>query len=861
MFKVPGKTLPYVHPLSTESVQQIAIEHPTQPEIAGLGYKWSVAHTASNLKLTLGGIVYESIPFSRWFVSTEIVRSLVQRYNAVVECAKVLNIDTKSDPLCQQRVEYEVRVHEKIAWCNTFFEKQLTEIFCASAAMYSPPPPPLQLELAVLYSFRKNGVTIEDPTGIAESFCAHAQRERIEFGRECPWQWSPLASTIAPLHTSLNYGMRNFRVRPRFETNASGFLLQFGTENEGRIHDPADNDETASLFSSSTLEDTSRPLIVFGSETGSAEAVARKLQMELSLLRPLLMSLNDAAEPNRMAKHNVSHFFAVCSTFGDGQAPFNAAKFFESASKFSNATHIKFAVLALGSSLYPKFCNAGVILDKKLAEMGLERMCTLEKADGASDGFDTIAEWTRMVHQMLLPPHLEQELLESRGTSLDDPPVNLFRWMSAESFDDKKSADEVICLSNTTLLDEDGTNSGRSIRNIVFVHPPGKKYETGDHLAVKPRNDESSVYRLLTCFSLELAAEARSIPTAPLLADCSDHEALDWLVRQPFELELVDDDQRTPSDVFFKTPITLLRVFTDEIDLSLDTRRAPFLLHFLKLSLDMLSENLTQEEFGRLAGHPLHKEFMGIATSILERDDKAESLRQDLVALYPTVVLFFENFQRLFCGKFTQECFGWSHSEPIVKLSELLAVLPAMQHRFYSISSSSNASPHEISISVGVLRKETRKGVPIIGTCSSYLAALRASVDCARISVRKSTFRLAADNSAPIIMVAAGTGISPMIGFLRDRALDFEASGRDFNIFGPIHLFFGCRSERDFIFEDEIQQYVESGMIILHLALSRSTKMPKKYVQDKLLEMGETACQMLLDPKLQYYGTLISMIR
>jgi sulfite reductase alpha subunit-like flavoprotein len=56
------------------------------------------------------------------------------------------------------------------------------------------------------------------------------------------------------------------------------------------------------------------------------------------------------------------------------------------------------------------------------------------------------------------------------------------------------------------------------------------------------------------------------------------------------------------------------------------------------------------------------------------------------------------------------------------------------------------------------------------------------------------------------------------------------------------------------MFYDKIQGYVESGMITLHLALSRS-RTRKKYVQDKLMEMGEEACKLLLNPKLHYYGT------
>lgn len=98
-------------------------------------------------------------------------------------------------------------------------------------------------------------------------------------------------------------------------------------------------------------------------------------------------------------------------------------------------------------------------------------------------------------------------------------------------------------------------------------------------------------------------------------------------------------------------------------------------------------------------------------------------------------------------------------------------------------------------------------------------------------------------------MVCAGTGIAPMIAFLTDRHLMFQ-SGLDI---GPVHLFFGCRTESDFLYKDLIQKFVKEGWLALHLALSRSDPMRKTYVQDLITGMGLEAYRMLRPPQNTYY--------
>jgi sulfite reductase (NADPH) flavoprotein alpha-component len=80
-------------------------------------------------------------------------------------------------------------------------------------------------------------------------------------------------------------------------------------------------------------------------------------------------------------------------------------------------------------------------------------------------------------------------------------------------------------------------------------------------------------------------------------------------------------------------------------------------------------------------------------------------------------------------------------------------------------------------------------------------------------------------------MVGPGTGIAPLRAFLEEREIS-KASGRNW-------LFFGnpCRAT-DFIYEDEINAWIENGTLTkLDLAFSRDQE-NKIYVQDRMLEAG-----------------------
>lgn len=177
---------------------------------------------------------------------------------------------------------------------------------------------------------------------------------------------------------------------------------------------------------------------------------------------------------------------------------------------------------------------------------------------------------------------------------------------------------------------------------------------------------------------------------------------------------------------------------------------------------------------------------------------------------------------------------------PACELSfdEFLCMLPPLRPRYYSISSSPLISDRVASITVAVVRAAARSGHGVYeGVASNYLAdlPLRETVQ-GFIRGPGTPFRPPADVRLPMIMVGAGTGLAPFRGFLQDRAA-IKQRGIDV---GSSLLVFGCRSaEHDFIYEQELHEFEQSGLVRVITAFSRQPGQPKCYVQNAITLNGD----------------------
>ncbi|MBO0792137.1 MAG: flavodoxin domain-containing protein, partial [Ktedonobacteraceae bacterium] len=173
-----------------------------------------------------------------------------------------------------------------------------------------------------------------------------------------------------------------------------------------------------------------------------------------------------------------------------------------------------------------------------------------------------------------------------------------------------------------------------------------------------------------------------------------------------------------------------------------------------------------------------------------------------------------------------------------------LELLSAIRPRYYSISSSPLHDELRASLTLAVVDAPARSGHGhYLGACSNYLRERQVGdFIYAFVQDTHSPFMLPQDATVPLIMIGPGTGIAPFRGFLQERAELQEQGVR----IGPSLLFFGCHHpEQDFLYEDELKEFVRQGVTELYTAFSRWEGHPKRYVQDAILEHGERLWQLL----------------
>ncbi|WDT53759.1 bifunctional nitrate reductase/sulfite reductase flavoprotein subunit alpha [Streptomyces sp. G7(2002)] len=172
--------------------------------------------------------------------------------------------------------------------------------------------------------------------------------------------------------------------------------------------------------------------------------------------------------------------------------------------------------------------------------------------------------------------------------------------------------------------------------------------------------------------------------------------------------------------------------------------------------------------------------------------------------------------------------------------AEWAGLLPRLQPRLYSISSSPLTDPGLLRLTVSVVRYENRQGHPRKGVASTFLADAEPGSPVPVFVQRTAHFRPPADPATPMVMVGPGTGVAPFLGFLDER----RARGHR----APNWLFFGeQRRATDFYYEDALGRLCHDGLLTrLDTAFSRDQR-AKVYVQDRMREHGAQLWSWLQD--------------
>lgn len=157
----------------------------------------------------------------------------------------------------------------------------------------------------------------------------------------------------------------------------------------------------------------------------------------------------------------------------------------------------------------------------------------------------------------------------------------------------------------------------------------------------------------------------------------------------------------------------------------------------------------------------------------------------------------------------------------------VLSKMNAISPRLYTIASAPNAHANEVHI-LAVKDRYKVIGETRYGLCSDFLSTLTVNSNQRFFIQPNKRFRLPAENK-DIIMVGPGTGIAAFRSFLAERETT-GASGKNW-------LFFGEQKfTTDFLYQTEIQNWYETGVLTkANFAFSRDQE-DKIYVQHKMLE-------------------------
>ena len=165
-------------------------------------------------------------------------------------------------------------------------------------------------------------------------------------------------------------------------------------------------------------------------------------------------------------------------------------------------------------------------------------------------------------------------------------------------------------------------------------------------------------------------------------------------------------------------------------------------------------------------------------------------------------------------------------------LNEVSTLFRPLQHRAYSISSSSKVHEDSVHMTISTVQYHNNKRLHQ-GVASGYLADRVGDADSVQVFMSPNkNFRVPEQGDVPIIMVGPGTGVAPFRAFLQER----QATGAN----GGNWLFFGDQTRaNDYIYEDELEAMNKDGLLSrLDLAFSRD-QAAKVYVQHRMRENGK----------------------
>lgn len=530
------------------------------------------------------------------------------------------------------------------------------------------------------------------------------------------------------------------------------------------------------------LKTSGRSLVVFyGSQTGTAEEFAGRLAKEgiRYQMKGMVADPEECDMEELLKMKDIPNSLAVfcLATYGEGDPTDNAMEFHEWISNGdADMTGLNYAVFGLGNKTYEHYNKVAIYVDKRLEELGATRVFELGLGDDDANIEDDFITWKDRF------------------------------WPAVCDFYGIEGGGEEVLIRQYRLLEQPEVQPDRIYTGeIARLHSLQNQRPPFDaknpFLATIKVNRELHKGGGRSCMHIEL-----DIDGSKMRYDAGDHVAM-YPINNKELVEKLGELCKADLDTVF----SLINTDTDS------SKKHPFpcpttyrtaLTHYLEITaiprthiLKELAEYCTDEK---------DKEFLRSMASITpEGKAKYQSWIQDACR---NIVHILEDIK--------------SCKPPIDHVCELL---PRLQPRYYSISSSAKLYPTTVHVTAVLVQYETPTGRVNKGVATTYLKEkipLNGELPKVPVFIRKSQFRLPTKPEIPVIMVGPGTGLAPFRGFIQERQY-LRDEGK---VIGDTILYFGCRKRsEDYIYQEELEEFVAKGTLILKSAFSRDQK-EKEYV-------------------------------
>ena len=234
---------------------------------------------------------------------------------------------------------------------------------------------------------------------------------------------------------------------------------------------------------------SARLTIVYGSQTGNGRRIAERLARSAEAAGLAARVYASGSYPMKdLAKERL--LVTVVSTHGDGDPPDDARGFLEflASRRAPKLEQLSYAVLALGDSSYPRFCEAGRQVDERLAALGAKRL--FERVDCDVD------------YEKLATPWVDKVVTGAReALGAQVATVTRLRTVPSEPQFSRENPFPAEILGNQRLTARDATKDVRHIE--IDLAGSGLKYEPGDALGVWHENPPVVVDAVLTAAHLD----------------------------------------------------------------------------------------------------------------------------------------------------------------------------------------------------------------------------------------------------------------------------------------------------------------------------------------------------------------------